>query len=161
MTAYDPFAVDTPEPEQAPEPAAPVGTTAVSVKPVLTDSGGKVVVTLKGGSGSEAPWIVIHADSVADATSQLDAEIVTLMEKTAGAAKKFQSLGFGGGGGQRSAAPSGGNSGGGRPARQEPPAGAPEAPGPDWSYKTGTKNGRTWHAWAPPGQGGKFVFFDL
>lgn len=59
---------------------------------VRPTSDGKVVVTLKSGAGYDAPWIVIHADSVADAASQIGKELYRLMELTQQAAEKFQSL---------------------------------------------------------------------
>src|SRR5690554_2017518 len=48
----------------------------------------KLTVTLKGGAGYDAPWIVIYADDAADALTQLrDPNIVELMDvvKKAGA----------------------------------------------------------------------------
>lgn len=52
----------------------------------------KVVVTLKGGAGYAAPWIVIHADGVEDALSYFNeqgSDLKTLMERVQAAAAKF------------------------------------------------------------------------
>lgn len=83
----------------APAPA-PAATQTVKGAPVSTPVGssvvpsgdGKVVVTLKGGSGFDAPWIVIHADSVQDALRQFDEDLASLMERAQQAASKFSSL---------------------------------------------------------------------
>lgn len=143
MTAYDPFAAP-PEPEPK-EVSAPAPTPA---------GPGEVVVTLKGGAGFEAPWIVIHGPDVASVSAQLNGDLIDLMERTQNAAKKFS--------GGAASAPSGG---GGRPGRKEPPAGAPESPGPGWEYKTGVSkaSGKPWSAWMPPkGRDDlKPVFFDI
>lgn len=96
----------------------------------------KVVVTLKGGSGYDAPWIVIHATDTADALKQLeDEQLKTLVEKTAEVGKYFAATG-------RPPAPaktSTQHTGGGI----NPPAG--------YEYKTGVskKTGRPWRAYMP------------
>lgn len=123
---------------------------AAPAKPATPPSEGKVVVTLKGGTGFDAPWIVLHADDAADALGQLDETMIALMERAQKAAKHFGSLG------------GGGNTSGGRPVAQgqpqgsvEAPAWAPPKPYDDFIYKTGVsaKNGKTWHAWMPPEKG--------
>ena len=101
------------------------------------DTQSKIVVTLKGGSGYEAPWIVVHADSADDALETLnDERMKALMEQT----KKVGSFFGSGGGNSRPAA-------NGRPAgATQPPAGAPTPP-EGYVYKTGMgKNGRPWYA---------------
>lgn len=148
----DPFATPQPAEEaqaetiKPPEPSAPVAT---APRPAST-SEGKVVVTLKGGTGFDAPWIVIHADDAADALSQINEEMAALMERAQTAAKHFGSLG------------GGPNTNGARPVAQgqpqgslEAPAWAPPKPFEDFVYKTGVsaKNGRVWHAWMPPEKG--------
>jgi|SRR5690606_14341081 len=84
MTA-DPFA-PAPAVEETPAVTAPV------VSSVVPSGDGKVVVTLKGGTGFDAPWIVIHADSVADALRQFDADLASLMEQAQKASAKFAEL---------------------------------------------------------------------
>jgi len=112
---------------------------------VSVDTEGKLTVTLKGGPGFDAPWIVIHASDVDGALDLFGdpAKLATLMERVQSAGKFFTGLA------PAKAAPTGG----GAPARPgaEAPAGVPAAPGPDWTYKTGVgKNGKTWKAWMPP-----------
>lgn len=115
-------------------------------KAVLTsDAEGKLVVTLKGGAGFDAPWLVYHATSVDDALGLFTdpGKLANLMEKVQSASKFFVGL--------NPAKPKANS--GGAPARpgNEAPAGTPEAPGPGWTYKTGVgKNGKTWKAWMPP-----------
>lgn len=147
MTLQDPFS-DAPaeEAQSAPEPAAPV---AVADRPVAVPSEGKVVVTLKGGSGYDAPWIVIHASSVDDAYSQFDGKLAELMTKVQAAGAHFS--------GQAPAKPAGAApAANGRPAgATEAPSWAPPKPYDDFVYKTGVsaKTGKTWHAWMPPQKG--------
>jgi len=51
---------------------------------------GKVTVTLKGGAGFNAPWVVIHGSTVNDALGQLsDTELPALLEKAQKASKYF------------------------------------------------------------------------
>ncbi|ALA48152.1 ribonucleoside reductase class II [Mycobacterium phage Phlei] len=79
MTAKDPF-VNAPtddEIENAPDEAQSVWDTSdKSDRPVVIQSEGKVVVTLKGGAGYDAPWIVVHADSVDDAYHQVNSNMM-------------------------------------------------------------------------------------
>jgi hypothetical protein len=133
------------------EPSALAGPKKVAAKKAAPkadpDSEGKLTVTLKGGAGFDAPWIVVHAAGVDDALElfQGDAtKLASLMDRVQAAGKHFTGL--------APAKPAGGGSGG-APARPgaEAPAGTPEAPGPDWTYKTGVgKTGKTWKAWMPP-----------
>lgn len=149
----DPFAPKAEEPAETPAPKKTTAKKAAATKKketvTVTEAGeGKVTATLKGGAGFDAPWIVIHGDSVADVYEQFDGEnaalLADLMEKVANAGKHFSSLGP-----VKAAASS---SGGGAPqGSQEPPAGAPPAPGPDWVFKSGVgKTGKPWKAWMPP-----------
>ncbi|QBP29249.1 hypothetical protein SEA_PHIGHTER1804_49 [Mycobacterium phage Phighter1804] len=145
-------AFDAPPPE-APKKAPAKKAAAKAAPAKAAASGeGKVVLTFKGGSGFEAPWIVIHAEDLDDALDQVTnqgATLGALMERVQNAGQHFSGMapaksggGNGGGGGGRSNAPRG---------AQEPPAGTPPAPGPDWTYKSGTgKNGKPWSAWMPP-----------
>jgi hypothetical protein len=150
LTDIDPFedaTVDDTDvaPFEAPAPkkAAPKKA-AVKADP---DSEGKLTVTLKGGAGFDAPWIVVHAGSVDDALEVFQADatkLASLMDRVQAAGKYFVGL--------APAKPASGS--GGAPARPgaEAPAGTPTAPGPDWTYKSGVnaKTGKTWKAWMPP-----------
>ena len=155
----DPFAtapadeVEAPaETPPAPEPdkkATPKkASVTVDVKPNILPVGeGKVVVTLKGGSGFDAPWIVIHAASVEDAEAQLDANLAKLMEKTQKASSHFAGLGVFNGGPPT------------RQERQPAPAEAQGAPGGetrvcrhgDMRFKSGiSKAGKPYQAFFCP-----------
>lgn len=129
------------EPAAAPKKAA---TKKAAAKPAPSGDG-KVVLTLKGGAGFDAPWIVIHATDLSDAYEQVSGEnaelLVKLMEQTTKAAQRF-SGNKGGAAAPSNRAPAG---------AVEPPAGTPAAPGPDWTYKTGVgKTGKPWKGWFPP-----------
>lgn len=144
-------------------PFAPKSTTTNTTKEnnmSETPTNNKLTVTLKGGSGFDAPWIVLHGDTAAELLEQLNDEALkALIEQTSAVGKFFADKGpqaqgnRGGGGGGRSGAPQG---------AQQPPAGAPEAPGPDWVFKSGTsKAGKPWKAWMPPqGSDEKPLFFN-
>jgi len=145
-------------PAEAPEAPAPAPKKAPAKKAIGTydkpTDEGKVVLTFKGGTGFDAPWIVIHAMSMQDAHDQVTGENGTLlaatMERVQAAGKHFAGMGggskSGGGAPQRQAAPA---------AAQQPPAGSPPCPGDGWVYKSGVsksgpKAGQTWQAWMPP-----------
>ncbi|AWY03580.1 hypothetical protein SEA_HOOKMOUNT_49 [Mycobacterium phage Hookmount] len=154
---------DAPPPEapkKAPAKKAAAKKAEPSVTNVIASDEGKVVLTFKGGTGFDAPWIVIHATDLDDALAQVTGEnastLGALFERVQNAGQHFSGLGpkpaNGGNGGG-----SGGGGGGQRRSNaprqaQEPPADAPPAPGPDWTYKSGKKkNGNgTWQAWMPP-----------
>ncbi|MBF6287143.1 hypothetical protein [Nocardia cyriacigeorgica] len=147
----DPFAPEAPakvEPWDEPAKPEPV----VRATPVVAaGADGKVTVTLKGGSGFDSPWIVIHAADLQDAFAQFDggnaSVLASLMDKVANAGKYFSSKGP-----AATAAPRGGSSGGtsnGRPAgATQPPAGFPPLP-EGATYKTGVSksSGKVWHAY--------------
>lgn len=148
MAVYDPFAPKAPEPEPAPAAEPEAAAPAAAPRPASSDS--KIVVTLKGGPGFEAPWIVVHADTVSDAIDTLGADLATLMERTQKAAAHFR------GGGDSAPAAAAPAARAGAPAGyNSPPASAPPKPFDDFVYKSGIskKNGKTWHAWMPPQQG--------
>ena len=94
----------------------------------------KIVITLKGGAGYDAPWVVIHADDIAAAKQTLaDEELNEVIDLAKKAGTYF----------------AGGNSS----AAKGKPTGATQAPGnaptpPEgYVYKTGMgKNGRPWYA---------------
>jgi hypothetical protein len=57
----------------------------------VSDNQTGVTVTLKAGPGFESPWIVIHAESVADAKAQINqGEFAELAERTVAAAEFFR-----------------------------------------------------------------------
>lgn len=140
---FDPFA-DIEEPDEAqayeelhedPPFAEPTPTKEEKVI-VAVPSEGKVVVTLKGASGYDAPWIVIHADDANDALSQLnDPNMVELIKKTSVMASGFQKTYKPG-----SAPASGGGSSNDRkpPVATQFPAGVvrKQCEHGDWVYKT-------------------------
>ena len=167
MTVADPFAA-APEFDEAQAAPEPVDETAfeeppveaVSVKKAPTKkaaakpakkedelSEGKVTLTFKGGSGFDAPWVVLHPTDLDDALEMVSgnnaATLAQVFERVQNAGQLFSGMG--------PAKPAA--SSGGAPARPgaEAPGGTPAAPGPDWTYKTGVgKNGKTWKAWMPP-----------
>lgn len=144
MTVTDPFADEAQGETVLDAPPVEAPKKRPAAKAAAPTDEGKVVVTLKGGSGFDAPWIVIHATSVDDAYEQFDGKLAELMTKVQAAGKHFAGL---------APAKSGGSPSPSAPPRGavEPPAGTPPAPGPDWQYKTGVgKNGKTWKAWMPP-----------
>lgn len=57
---------------------------------VVNQTEGKVTVTLKGGAGFDAPWIVVHADNAEDALEQLnDKALGALIARTKEVAAYF------------------------------------------------------------------------
>jgi hypothetical protein len=140
----DPFE-DIADEAVEPAPAKKAPAKKVATKPSSDREG--VTVTLKGGAGFDAPWIVIHAADLADAYEQVSGDnaglLVKLMEQTSKAAQHFSGQNKGAGG----AAPSNRAPA----AAVAPPAGTPDAPGPDWTFKSGVgKTGKPWKAWMPP-----------
>lgn len=131
----DPFA-DAPTDVEATKTPAPKKETVLS-----EDTQSKIVVTLKGGAGFDAPWIVVHADDPADATAQLsDESLDKLIEATKAAAAKFH---------DGKAAPARGGASNGKPAgATQAPNG--QTPPEGYVFKTGVgKDGRTWKAFMP------------
>lgn len=111
------------EPVQAP-PAAPPAAQRPSAAREQAPANEGITVTLKGGKGFEAPWIVIHAADPASALAQLDSpDLGSLVKKTAQVGGYFAGTG--------SQAPAAGPSGpapsapaaGGRPEYQQAPGG--------------------------------------
>lgn len=100
----------------------------------------KIVTTLKGGAGFDAPWIVVHSDTVAEAVNTLQGEEMKQLIE----AVKSTAAGF--------------TTGGGAPAPKRPqgqPAAATQAPGgktppPGYEFKSGvSKAGKPWKAFMP------------
>lgn len=127
---------------------APATTTVTTQKekPVTQETtNAKIVTTLKGGSGFDAPWIVIHADDAAEAVAVLRGDsIEELLKATKEVSDKFNG---GQAPAQRQAAPrtQGMPAGANEPRPSDPPM--PEG----WTYKTGVnKNGKAYRAYFPP-----------
>jgi hypothetical protein len=133
--ADSPF--DTPPAEAPKKTAAKKAAPKAAAKTtVSTDSEGKVTVTLKGGAGFDAPWIVIHAESIEDAYAQMTESgtlLGELMKRVSNAGQYFAGLAPAkagpAGGGNRGA----GNANGGNQ-RQGQPQGSQEAPNGEKRY---------------------------
>ncbi|RJQ79940.1 hypothetical protein D5S17_09205 [Pseudonocardiaceae bacterium YIM PH 21723] len=121
----DPFADTAPEttPDTpAPPPTLPAGVREAAARPQAGPLTGRLVrVTLKGGTGYDAPWITIDGVSVQDALDQIsggDAEVTKrLLDQVAKIGKYFASTGNG-----ASSSPAAASSGG-TPAYQQAPGG--------------------------------------
>ena len=99
---------------------------------------GKISITLKGGKGYDAPWIVVSGDTVAEVErSMLELGESRLIESTKlGSEALVGAVGVGGAA-----------QGGGTPVEADRPAGV----GADWTLREGTgKNGKPWKGWFPP-----------
>lgn len=99
---------------------------------------GKISITLKGGKGYDAPWIVVSGDTVAEVErSMLELGESRLIELTKlGSEALVGAVGVGGAA-----------QGGGTPVGADRPAGV----GADWTLREGTgKNGKPWKGWFPP-----------
>ncbi len=99
---------------------------------------GKISITLKGGKGYDAPWIVVSGDTVAEVErSMLELGESRLIELTKlGSEALVGAIGVGGAA-----------QGGGTPVEADRPAGV----GADWTLREGTgKNGKPWKGWFPP-----------
>lgn len=135
-------------PAEAPKKAA----VKKVAKPTVESNREGVTITLKGGAGFDAPWIVIHATSLDDAYEQVSGDnaglLAKLMDRTANAASYFSGL-------KKPAAPAE------RPAPQQPPANAPDCP-PGWEFKSGvSKAGKPYKGFFPPrGDDSKPIFFN-
>lgn len=177
MTMTDPFASAPAEPEEAQQQEAPVvvpespveepkkapakkASVTVDVKPVIQSAelSSKVTVTFKGGSGYDAPWIVVHANDLQDAHDQVSGDnavtLASLMTQVQKAGGHFAGLYptkapvAAGGGSAPAANPS------------APPRGAVSAPGGEsrqckhgeMTFKTGfsAKTNKTWSAFMCP-----------
>lgn len=163
MTLVDPFADDTTitqeetavaetNPFDEPPAEAPKKPAVKKVAAKPDTNEGKVSITLKGGAGFDAPWVVIHAVSLEDAYEQVSGDnaglLAKIMDRTASAASYFSGL-------RTPAAPAQ------KPAAQQAPAGAPECP-PGWEFKSGvSKAGKPYKGFFPPrGDDTKPIFFN-
>jgi len=120
---------DTVTETKAPAKKAAAKKVANKPAPAVAASEGKVVLTFKGGAGFDAPWIVIHAESLEDAYDQVTEEnaklLADLMGKVQSAGQHFVKLGGG------SPNSNGGQNSGGR---RGAPQGAQEAPNGEERY---------------------------
>lgn len=136
----DPWGAEETAPVQA--PAAPK---AAPVREQAPSNEG-VTVTLKGGKGYEAPWIVIHAADPASALEQLnDPTLKTLADLTAKVGGYFAGKGAqtpaAGPSGPTPSAPTGGS----RPAHQQAPGGAKYCDHGEMVFKSGVNAaGKPW-----------------
>lgn len=143
--AADPFAAAEQELNKEAEASNTETTTSTKKETssmTTENSQDKVVVTLKGGSGYDAPWIVIHADTVEQATDILNDEAAKeLIDQTKKVAGYFS-------------AGSGKQSSGGKQYKGKP-AGAAQAPNgqtpPEgYVFKSGiSQKGKPWKAFMP------------
>lgn len=134
----DPFANADTEPAENTTP----NTKESTVTNIVSDQA-KIVTTLKGGSGFDAPWIVVHADNATDALETLkDPSMKELIELSQKVGSAFVEAG---GGSRKPAAQA-------APAQRSngQPQGATEAAvatPPGYIFKSGmNKAGRAWKA---------------
>jgi len=102
VTITDPFAAPAEEAQAAPVAQtsspwdhAPTAETKTAAPVVVPTSDGKVVLTFKGGTGFDAPWIVVHATDLDDALRYVtdDAtKVIDLMTRVQQAGKHFSGL---------------------------------------------------------------------
>lgn len=125
MAVEDPFA-SAPADDEAQTQAPPqesqqssfsggeTKTQATTAPAIVPQGDGKWVLTFKGGTGYDAPWIVYHANTLDEALEAVSedgdaAKLAKLMERTQVAGKHFASQGSqsgkGGGGGKSQSAP--------------------------------------------------------
>ena len=99
---------------------------------------GKISITLKGGKGYDAPWIVVSGDTVAEVEqTMLQLGESRLIELTDLGSKALR--------GAVDEAP------GGSPQSPTHGGGRPPGVGADWTLREGTgKNGKPWKGWFPP-----------
>ena len=144
---FDAPPAGAPTPQEAPITTAPVA------RPVAT-SDGKVVLTFKGGTGFDAPWIVIHAADLQDASDQVNGSNGALLADLMGRVQKA-GVHFAGLAAPKAAgasAPSGGG--------QRAPQGAQSAPGGEekfcshgaMQFRSGVSksNGKAWKGFFCP-----------
>lgn len=104
MSISDPFAAapaadeaQTTETNTTTQEAPISNNTTVIKSAASADTEREVVLTFKGGTGFDAPWIVIHAADLQDAHDQVSGDNATLlaqvMERTQSASKHFASMG--------------------------------------------------------------------
>lgn len=132
----------------------------------------KLSVTLKGGKGYQAPWIVLYGNSVEEMLGQVsNPALRELIDRTAEVGQYFAGKeplaparsnnsggGYNNGGGNRGGYGNRGNYGNrggnnGAPQQEYPVEydqfGQPICP-PGWEQRSGFKNGKPWSAYFPP-----------
>lgn len=126
----------------------------------MSENPNGVTVTFKAAQGYEAPWIVIHADSVTDAKNQIDTgDFAALAERTVAAAEFFRgayNVKHGLASNEAPAqpqAPQQNRSQQGSPQTQAPAApqgGGKQCIHGDMVFRSGNKNGRAWSGYFCP-----------
>lgn len=139
----DPFAA-VPTDETNQDLANNTNTTPTQKESIVTNTiqtQAKIVATLKGGSGYDAPWIVVHADTPEEAAAALkDPAMKELLELTQNVGSKFVGMAPAKAApAQSTAAPAAATA---APGGQTPPEG--------YVFKSGMgKNGKMWKAFMP------------
>lgn len=139
----DPFAA-VPTDETNQDLANNTNTTPTQKESIVTNTPqtqAKIVATLKGGSGYDAPWIVVHADTPEEAATALkDPAMKELLELTQNVGSKFVGMAPAKAApAQSTAAPAAATA---APGGQTPPEG--------YVFKSGMgKNGKMWKAFMP------------
>jgi len=156
--SFDPFADDPTPDESGAFDVTPFPTTndtsfdtdkKENKTVAVQNTEGKLTVTLKGGAGFDAPWIVIHADDAADALEQLKApELKELMELTKKAGAHFS----GGSGSSARPAPQSA-----APAQSNAGSSAPSCSHGAMTYRKGIskKTNKPWEAYFCPAPQGE------
>lgn len=139
----DPFAA-VPTDETNQDLANNTNTTPTQKESIVTNTiqtQAKIVATLKGGSGYDAPWIVVHADTPEEAAAALkDPAMKELLELTQNVGSKFVGMAPAKAApAQSTAAPAAATA---APGGQTPPEG--------YVFKSGMgKGGKMWKAFMP------------
>lgn len=139
----DPFAA-VPTDETNQDLANNTNTTPTQKESIVTNTiqtQAKIVATLKGGPGYDAPWIVVHADTPEEAAAALkDPAMKELLELTQNVGSKFVGMAPAKAApAQSTAAPAAATA---APGGQTPPEG--------YVFKSGMgKNGKMWKAFMP------------
>lgn len=145
MTTFDPFADDVETTETKTEDTKETKTVTASAE------NSKLTVTLKGGAGFDSPWIVLYADDVADALSQMqDENLKALMDVVKRAGAHFS----GGGGNAPQARPQRPQqASGSTPPQQQAPGGeSRQCAHGEMVFRSGVsqKNGKPWKGFFCP-----------
>lgn len=126
---FDPFADTADEAQTAAPQTNPWEDTTVTETPATVSApsvdGNKVRVTLKGGTGYDAPWITIDGKDIPDTLNQITEHaqaLKELVDQTAKVGKYFAGTG-GSSGGRQGGQSSNGGGGQQKPAHQQAPGG--------------------------------------
>src|SRR5690606_23404526 len=148
----DPFAVET-ETNETTETTNETEETPVAVEPTVNTENGEIEwsLTIKFGSGYDAPWLVgrfANLDAVEDVLENRADQLKTVMEKV-GRVGRFAGSQMPSGGSNSGG--QGANTGNGRPAHQQAPGGETrQCKHGEMVFKTGSKNGRVWKGFFCP-----------